>query len=204
MMFEPVAAKARIMAGLLTILFGAAAQAAADPLHIEATFVRQDGSAYANQPVRIVVGSMPEARLPEAGHKLVTDSEGKVVLDLDAQVATRRVSLDVWFIRHKANFLEIGVELDLLGKPALYWIELDQVRQGTVGLMKAFVAGDDGRFDRMLEFHPETHSWSIPGDPQGLVMTDIGADLKFHEMEGESGKGWTVRLAIEKQEFTVR
>ena len=193
-----------VLSGALAVLWGCTAQAVEEQVSLEAQFVNAEGAPLQHLPVRIVVGGGPQARDPSAGQRLTTDDEGRIRLDVVAPVKTRRVSLDNAFVKHKTQFLEIGVELDLRGQPALYWVELDSIREGTAGLMKAFVAGSDGRFDEMLEFHPDVHSWSIPGDPEGLLMSGIGADLKFHEMEGAPGEGWAVRLTIEKHEFTMQ
>lgn len=70
--------------------------------------------------------------------------------------------------------------------------------------MHAFVAGSNGRFDEALKFHSDRHSWSIPGDPEGLLMSGIGAELKHHDMTGAPGEGWAVELMIEKHEFAMR
>jgi hypothetical protein len=193
-----------MLSGIMAVFWGCSAQAVEERVLLEAQFVNMEGGPLAQLPVRIVVGDIPAARDPSAGRTVTTDEEGRIRLDVAAPVKTRRITLDNMFARHKTLFLEIGVELELRGQPALYWIELDNMRQGTLGGMKVFVAGSDGRFDQTLKFHPEVHSWSIPGDPEGLLMGGIGADLKYHEMEGAPGEGWTVRLTIEKHEFTMR
>jgi len=193
-----------MISGLLAMLSGCSAAAKDEPVRLDAQFVDMAGAPLAQMPVRIVVGDIPGARDPGAGRTLATDGEGRVRLEVTAPVKSRRLSLDNPFAWHRTQFLEIGVELELRGQPALYWIELDAVKEGTSGLMTAYVAGAGGRFDRQLEFHSATHSWSIPGDPQGLMMSGIGADLKYHDMEGEAGSGWAVKLVVEKHEFTMR
>lgn len=193
-----------ILSGVLATLYGCSGEAIEERVRLEARFVSAQGAPLAGTPVRIVVGDIPGAREPSAGATMTTDGEGRVELEVTAPVKTRRISLDNVFSFHRTRFLEIGIELELRGRPALYWIELDAIREGTVGLMKAYVAGPDGRFDRLLDFDPQMHGWTMPGDPQGLVMSSIGADLKAHEMEGAPGGGWTARLTIEKHEFTMR
>jgi hypothetical protein len=98
----------------------------------------------------------------------------------------------------------VAVEMELIGRQALYVIELDQVRDGTVGAMNAWIAGLDGRFDTPLTFHEDTHSWSFPDDPAGMLMSGIGADLRQFELLGSAEEGWTATLVIEKQSFTLR
>jgi hypothetical protein len=193
-----------VLSGVLAALWGCSAQAVEEQVRLDAQFVDIEGAPLRQFPVRIVVGDIPQARTPSAGKVLTTDEEGRIRLEIAAPVKTRHITLDNMFARHKSQFLEIGVELELRGQPALYWIELDHLRAGTAGLMKAFVADSKGRFDQMLRFHPDNHSWSIPGDPEGLLMSGIGADLKYHDMEGAPGEGWTVKLTIEKHEFTMR
>ena len=193
-----------MISGLLAMISGCAAEARDETVRLEARFVTMEGAPLAQTPVRIVVGDIPGARDPSSGQTLTTDDAGRIELEVVAPVKTRRISLDNVFARHETQFLEIGVELELRGQPALYWVELDVIKEGTAGLMKAYVAGPGGKFDRLLDFHSDTHSWSIPGDPQGLLMSGIGAELKSHEMQGAPGEGWTVRLTIEKHEFTMR
>lgn len=192
------------LSGILATLWGCSAQAVEEQVRLEAQIVDAQGAPLPRLPVRIVVGGSPQARAPSAGQVLTTDDEGRIRLEVAAPVKTRRITLDNMFARHKTQFLEIGVQLELRGRPALYWVELDYMREGTAGVMNAFVAGSDGRFDEQLKFHPEMHSWSIPDDAEGLLMSGIGADLKFHEMEGAPGEGWTVRLTIEKHKFEMR
>lgn len=196
--------KIAMLSGLAALVSGCSPEPVEERVRLDAQFVNAEGAVLAQLPVRIVVGDIAGAREPSAGQIVTTDGDGRIDLDVVAPVKTRRITLDNMFARHRTQFLEIGVELELRGQPALYWIELDAIGEGTAGLMKAYVAGPDGRFDRLLDFHPDTHSWSIPGDPQGLMMSGIGADLKHHEMEGASDEGWTVRLTIEKHEFTMR
>jgi hypothetical protein len=195
--------KVALLSALAGLLFGSAGEAA-ERVRLEARLVAADGAPLAQLPVRIVMGGGSGAREPTAGRKVTTDGDGRVTLEAETPMKTRRISLDNIFVRYPAQFLEIGIELDLRGRPALYWIELDNTREGTAALMKAFVTGPKGRFDRALKFHPDLYSWSIPDDPQGLMMTGVGAELKHHEMEGAPGEGWTVRLTLQKHEFEVR
>lgn len=185
-------------------LLGWTASVAADPITLDARFVRQDGSPIAGMEVRMVVGSEPGSRSAGSGKRLRTGADGRVAYDVDAVVQKRRVALDNIFVRHPARTIEVGIEMDLVGRRALYWIELDLVRDGTVGGMTAFVQGAGGSFDRQLKFHGPTHSFSFPDDPDGMLMSDIGAALRHHEMTGTDGGPWRVDLTVEKQEFTVR
>lgn len=193
-----------VLSGILAVLLGCSAQATEEEVRVDAQFVDMQGAPLKQMPVRLVVGGGPDAREPSAGRHIATDDEGRIRLEVVAPVKTRRITLDNVFARHRSQFLEIGVELELRGRPALYWIELDQVREGAAGLMHAYVAGPGGRFDQALTFHADTHSWSIPGDPEGLLMGGIGAELKHHDMTGAPGEGWAVQLLIEKHQFTMR
>lgn len=194
---------ARAAAAMAAIL-GLGAAATADPIRIDAQFVGEDGQPLQAFDVRLVVGSDPGARDPEAGVRLATDADGHISHAADADVAMRSITLDNAFFRHPARTIEIGVEMELVGRRALYRITLDLVRDGTVGAMTAFVQGPDGRFDRQLEFDSGSHAFSFPDQPGGMLMTSIGADLKFHEMTGADGGPWIVDLVVEKQVFTVR
>jgi hypothetical protein len=193
-----------LLTGLFSILFGTVGQAVADPIDISARFVRPDGSPISGMDVRVVVGSEKSPRARSAGKHLLTDADSRVRRRLDAAVGSRRVSLDNFFARHSSRHLEIGVEMDLVGRPALYWIELDLVREGTVGGISAYVQDATGRFNRKLGFDSQTHSWRFPDKPDGMLMSSMGANMKFHELTGSAEAGWTVRLEIAKHQFTVR
>jgi hypothetical protein len=127
-----------------------------------------------------------------------------VRLTAEATIDRRSVSSTSAFSRHPAEHLVIGVELDLIGRRALYRVRLDQTRAGTVGQINAFLPGAGGRFDQPLTFHADTQSWSLPDDPAGLRLTGIGAELKAHSMEGSTETGRRVALTIAKQAFKRR
>lgn len=181
------------------------AQAGAEEvLQLDLQLLNEAGAPLSNHPVRVVVGGGDEARQASAGKAMRTDSQGRVRLETRAPVKTRRLSLDNPWTRHRAQTLEVGVQLDLRGRPVRYCIVVDKMRQGTAGLMKAYVAGSDGRFTKPLEFHPKTHTWSIPGDPEKLMMTGIGAELKQFQVVEGGGGGRLVKLVLLKQESTQR
>lgn len=180
-----------------------AGAAHADRIDVTVQLVRRDGAPIAERPVRLVVGSEPGSRSPQAGESLTTDAEGRIRRIVDAPVRSRRITLDNAFIPHKVKSIAVGVELDLAGRPVLYWAELDSHRQGTLGRLIAYVPGRSGNFDAMLQFHPREFAWSFPGEPDGPRLTGIGAELRSHAMEGGDGS-WKVDLVIEKHEFEVR
>jgi hypothetical protein len=185
-------------------LAASADPAMADKVDLRLKFIAPDGTALAGLPVRIATGTEDALREPEAGERGETDANGSFDRMLDAPIEQRRVTLDNWFIRHPSNLLRVAVEMELVGRQALYVIELDQVRDGTVGAVNAWIAGTDGQFDTPLNFHEETHNWSFPDDPAGMLMSSIGADLRQFELLGSVDEGWTATLVIEKQNFTVR
>jgi hypothetical protein len=187
-------------------LLGATAQASADPVRVEARLVldEQPATPLANKPLRIAVGNSGDLRKAGAGQTYTTDADGRVAFDVDAPVLRRRITLDNPIVGHDAWFVEVGVELDIVGRPALYIVQLDLVRAGTVGVVTANMKGAGGDFDAPLVFHQDTHSWTFPGEPDGWRLTSIGANLIAHEMEGSPEAGWTIRLQIAKQNFTVR
>ena len=122
----------------------------------------------------------------------------------NAPVEARRVTLDNIFALHRSRFVEVGIELELVGRRALYWIELDMLKEGALAVISAYVQAPDGRFSRRLAFHDATRSWSFPDQPDGMLMSDIGANIRRHDMTGSAGGPWKIDLVIEKQEFTVR
>jgi hypothetical protein len=182
----------------------AAAPAMADIVDLKLKFVSETGEPLPALPVRVVTGPERVIRLADAGERGETDGDGAFNRSLDVVIEQRKITLDNWFVRHRSNFLRIAVELELVGRQALYVIELDQVRDGTVGAISAWIAGADGSFHTPLTFHPDTHNWSMPDDPAGMLMSSIGADLRHHELLGSAEEGWTAVLVIEKQTFTLR
>lgn len=190
--------------GLAAVIAGWSVAAAADPVEIDALFQRPGGAPLAGLELRLVVGSEPSPRSAEAGRRLRTDPSGRIVQRIEAPVKTRRVTLDNIFAWHRSHFVEVGIELELVGRKALYWIELDMLREGAMAGMTAYVQDADGRFTRPLKFHGATHSWSFPDQPDGMLMSDIGASLVQHDMTGDAGGPWKIDLVVEKQEFTVR
>ena len=193
-----------MLSGLAALLSGCSPEPVEERVRLDAQFVNVEGAPLAQSPVRIVVGDIADAREPSAGQTVTTDGAGRIDLDVVAPVKTRRITLDNMFARHRTQFLEIGVELELRGKPALYWIELDMLKEGALAGISAYVQAPDGRFSRRLAFHDATRSWSFPDQPDGMLMSDIGANIRRHDMTGSVGGPWKIDLVIEKQEFTVR
>lgn len=197
-----------ICIALLLMAVANGSPARADVLDIHGQLVRSDGSPLANHPLRLVVGTEPDPRGPQAGQRLTTDAEGRFRRRLETKVPRRLKTLDIWFIPHRTDLIEVGVELELLGRPALYWIELDHMREGVLGGMDVFLKDGSGRFRQRLKFHSQRHSWSFPDDPNGMLLTGIGANLRAHDARvttaADGRRHWTVELKIEKAEFTRR
>lgn len=196
--------KTLLSAAVLSIFTLSAQQVRAEPVSLTLKLVDEAGKPIAGQALRVVLGSEAEASAPEAGQNLSTDMSGVVRLTAEATIDRRSVSSTSIFTRHPAEHLVVGVELDLIGRRALYRVRLDQTRAGTVGQINAFLPGTGGRFDQPLIFHADTQSWSLPDDPAGLRLTGIGAELKAHNMEGSAEAGRTITLTIAKQSFKRR
>lgn len=196
--------KALLSAAALSIFTLSAQQVRAEPVNLTLKLVDEAGKPIAGQALRIVLGSEAEASVPGAGQNLSTDQSGVARLTAEATIDRRSVSSTSAFTRHPAEHLVIGVELDLVGRRALYRVRLDQTRAGTVGQINAFLPGAGGRFDLPLAFHANTQSWSLPDDPAGLRLTGIGVELKAHSMEGSAETGRRVTLTIAKQAFKRR
>jgi hypothetical protein len=196
--------KTLLSAAALSIFTLCAQQARAEPVNLTLKLVDEAGKPLAGHAVRVAVGSEADVSAPGAGQRLASDVAGVVRMQADATVDRRSVSSTSVFTRHPAEHLVVGVELDLIGRRALYRVRLDQTKAGTVGQMNAFLAGAGGRFDLPLAFHADTHSWSLPDDPAGLRLTGIGAELKAQNMEGSAETGRTITLTIAKQSFTRR
>ncbi|WID94756.1 hypothetical protein QO058_18240 [Bosea vestrisii] len=196
--------KALLSAAALSIFTLSAQQVRAEPVNLTLKLVDEAGKPITGQALRVVLGSEAEASAPGAGQNLSTDMSGVVRLTAEATIDRRSVSSTSAFARHPAEHLVIGVELDLIGRRALYRVRLDQTKAGTVGQINAFLPGAGGRFDQPLTFHADTQSWSLPDDPAGLRLTGIGAELKAHSMEGSTETGRRVALTIAKQAFKRR
>ncbi|MDP1588095.1 MAG: hypothetical protein Q8M07_10145 [Prosthecobacter sp.] len=191
-------------AGLLTFLFGVTPPAMAEPIQVNAQFVREDGGPLAGMPVRVVIGSEKAARAPGAGKSMTTDAQGRVRYQVEAPIKQRRIKLDSIFARHDSRLVEVGIELELLGRRALYWIEIDLVKAGPLAGIYVFLPGRGGQFDLPLTFHEKNHSWSLPDQPGGMLLTGTGARLLEHDLQISPSGVWTVTLRMEKQKFTVR
>lgn len=191
-------------AGFLAFLMGAAPPVTAEPILVNAQFVREDGSPLAGMPVRVVIGSEKAARAPGAGKSLTTDAQGRVRYQVEAPIKQRRIKLDSIFARHDSRLVEVGIELELLGRRALYWIEIDLVKAGPLAGMHVFLPGRSGQFDLPLTFDEKNHTWSLPDQPDGMRLTGVGARLVEHDLQISPAGVWTVTLRMEKQKFTVR
>lgn len=193
-----------LSAAFLSLFTLASATAQAEPVTLTLKLVDEAGKPLAGHAVRVAIGSEAEVSAPDAGQRLASDAAGVVRMQADATVDRRSVSSTSVFTRHPAEHLVVGVELDLIGRRALYRVRLDQTKAGTVGQVNAFLAGAGGRFDLPLAFHADTQSWSLPDDPAGLRLTGIGAELEAQNMEGSSETGRRITLTIAKQSFKRR
>jgi len=193
-----------LRAGVLAFFAFAAPAAQAETVALTLTLVDEAGKPLARHATRIAIGSDAEGSAPGAGKRLSSDGKGIVRASFEASPERRTISSTSASTRHPAEHLVVGVELELLGRRALYKVRLDQLHAGTVGQMVAYLAGANGRFDVPLTFHAQTHSWSLPDDPAGMRLSGIGAELKAHAMEGSPGTGRPIALTIEKQSFKRR
>ncbi|MDP3523218.1 MAG: hypothetical protein Q8S27_01465 [Hoeflea sp.] len=187
----------------LALLVSTAATALAAPIDVNLRIVEKTGQPIAGMDVRVVVGSEKASRGPDAGKRLRTDGGGRVVYRVDAPIVTRKVKLDNVFARHSSQLIEVGVEMDLLGRRALYWIELDLVSAGVLGGMGVFLQRRGGKFDLPPKYDRTGHSWSFPDQPNGMMMSGIGAKLRSHDMKQAASGAWTVDLVLEKESFKM-
>ena len=196
--------KALLSAAALSLFTLSAQQPRAEQVNLTLKLVDETGKPLAGQAIRVAIGSEADASAPGAGQRLSTDPGGVVRMTTEATIDRRSVSSTSVFARHPAEHVVVGVELELIGRRALYRIRLDQTKAGTVGQINAFLAGAGGRFDQPLTFHADTQSWSLPDDPAGLRLTGIGAELKAHSMTGSAETGRTIALTIAKQSLKRR
>jgi len=182
---------------------GAAAEGT-ETLELRGSMVRPSGEPMADAQFRLVFGSDADARGPDAGRMVATDAEGRFLVVAQVSRIDRRIRLDSLLFRHPSRLLEIGFAFDLLGRPALYWVELDFTAHGPLRGIGAFVAGASGRLDQPLIFHQREHAWSLPGDPTGLRLSDIGADVVVEAWNDQDGGPLTLDLTVIRQVFEMR
>lgn len=193
-----------LRAGLLALFALVAPAAAAEPVSLTLKLVDEAGRPLARHAVRVAIGSDAMVSAPGAGKRLSSDARGVVRAGFEASPERRSISSTSVFTRHAAEHLVVGVELELLGRRALYKVRLDQLGGGTVGQMVAYLPAASGRFEVPLTFHADSHGWSLPDDPAGMRLSGIGAELRAHSMEGSPAIGRTIALTIEKQNFKRR
>ncbi len=186
----------------LALLIGTSGAALAEPIDVRLRIVEQSGRPIAGMDVRVVVGSEKGSRGPQAGKRMRTDGNGRVTYHVDAPIIKRKVTLDNAFARHASKLIEVGVEMELLGRKALYWVELDLVRAGVRGGIGVFLQRGGGNFKLAPKYDRTGHSWSFPDQPNGMMMSGIGASLRSHDMK-HAASGWTVDLVLEKERFKV-
>jgi hypothetical protein len=181
--------------------------ARADTIDLSVRIIDEKGAPHAGMPVRIVFGTEPDARGANAGAQLTTDADGRVSRALEAAVE-RRWSTGDYFIPRRLDMLLVGVELDLVGRRALYWVTLtDYERRGAVIGIETFIQGRNGSFDAALRSVPPA-SWQFPDQPGGLLMSDIGVTARSWNLESDTPadgrRRWRVTLELTKQAFTRR
>ncbi|CAD5288160.1 conserved exported hypothetical protein [Bosea sp. 62] len=196
--------KTLLSAAFLSLFSLASTTVQAEPVALTLKLVDEAGKPLAGRDVRVAIGSDAEISAPGTGQQLSTDAGGVIRMQGEATIDRRSVSSTSIYTRHPAEHLVIGVELDLIGRRALYRVRLDQTKAGTVGQINAFLAGAGGRFDQPLAFHADTQSWSLPDEPAGLRLTGIGAELVAQSMTGTAETGRTIILTIAKQSFKRR
>jgi hypothetical protein len=182
----------------------AASPARTDTLVLTGVLQDPGGRPHSGMAMRVVLGSDPSPRLPDAGRTLVTDAMGRFALETDVTLRSRRVRLGV-FSQPESRLLEIGFELDLLGQPALHWVEVDFIGgSGPLRGIMTFVAGAGGAFDAPLTFHSRDQSWSIPGDPSGIRLTGVGTDVRVETWDDSTPGRIELGLSVIHQRLVLQ
>lgn len=192
----------RLWVWMLAALMLLPLSARADTLDLTGRLTDGRGQVLAGQSFRLVLGSDANPRAPGAGRMLRTDAQGRFSLRVAVTPVPRRITLDNAWRRHDSLLLELGFELDLLGQPALYWVEIDHTRFGPLVGLNAFVA-QDGAFATPLIFHRREHAWSLPGDPRGMRLTSMGAEVDLEGFDLTEGL-WQLDLHVQHQRFEMR
>lgn len=192
---------------LAALLVLSAAAARADTIELSLRLVDEKGAPKASVPVRVAVDGERDPRAATAGATLVTDADGRVARTVEAPVGRRWVS-GAYYLPKRVDSIAVGVELDLVGRRALYWITVDDHgRAGALLGIEAFVQGRGGAFDAAL-VRVEAATWRFPEATGGPLLTDIGAAVRGGSMESSVGpdgkRRWRVAVELEKREFTRR
>ncbi|WP_196260502.1 carboxypeptidase-like regulatory domain-containing protein [Pelagibacterium limicola] len=166
-------------------------------LNLSGQLVTGQGAPIAGESIRIVFGSDADPRGAASGQTVTTDDEGRFALTAEVTRKGRTIPLDNWLVRHPSLLLEIGFEMELRGRPALYWVEFDYVASNILRGIGAYLPDDAGNFVTPLTFHDREHAWSMPGDPSGMRMTGIGADVMVEDWEdSEDPEGGPLMLDV--------
>lgn len=183
----------------LLLLMAWSGSAGADAIEVDGRLSDEQGRPLAGLPIRVVLDRDRGPRAADAGVRLTTDADGRFRRRIEQVPRRRFVTLDTAFIPHRATYVGIGLELELVGRRALYWIELDRVKGGTLGRIAAYLAGDDGRFERPL-VRQAAATYALP---DGMLLTDIGARLDAFELSPPSAADptWRASVAVIKQAF---
>ncbi len=190
----------------LAVLFSAVLPVGvhADTLDLTGTLTDGNGQPLAQQSFRLVLGSDPAPRGTHAGRVLTTDARGRFALQADVTLPTRSIVMDTTGRHHNSRLLELGFEFTLLNQPALYWAEIDFTAVGPLTGLQAFVArGSDG-FTTPLTFHPHEFDWSVPGDPNGWRLSEIGANVAVNDWNNGEGGVWRLDVSVEHHRFEIR
>ena len=177
---------------------------ASDRLELRGVMQNGRGQPMAGEPFRLVLGSDATPRQPGAGRMLTTDARGGFSLQAPVTLQHRRIRIDSMFSRHDSQLLEIGFEFDLLGHPALHWIEVDFTSRGPLRGIDTFLRGAGGAFDRPLTFHRDRQAWSIPDDPRNLMLTSPGTDLRIDDWHSEGAGNWRLEVTVIREQFEMR
>ncbi len=142
-----------LLGGLLGgLLPGLSRGASAETVDVVIDVTDLEGRPVAGLPIRVVMGGEPDARSPSAGEALVTDARGRVTRTVEVKTKRRGIGLGIPFALHPAEMFEIGFEPNLGGLPILYWLQLDNVKQGVMSTQFAFARARSGRFESKLSF----------------------------------------------------
>lgn len=196
-----------VAGALATVLTLLATAARADTIELSLRLVDGKGAPKVSTPVRVVVDGERDPRGPTAGATLVADADGRVARVVEAPVGRRWVP-GAYYLPKRVDSIAVGVELELVGHLALYWITVDDHgRDGALLGIEAFVQGRGGAFDAALVYVAPA-SWRFPDAPGGPLLTDIGAAVRGGSMESSAGpdgkRRWRVAVEMEKREFARR
>ena len=157
----------------------------AESLDCHVRLVDGQGPALAGVEVRLIVDGSDDPTDPNSGIRATTDEQRRVHRSVDHGVFPAMLRLSRGFAGTPTHRARVGVELELLGRKALYWVTLDLLdsNEAVSRVFDVRFADASGQFTVPIVSYPETHDFALPDDPSGVRLSQIGIDVDLFDLE---------------------